>query len=121
MDLRTTNAQLDVNFPYAPSSPFSILELTGKTTNAGTNVKLHPTYEGSISLKTSSVFSSGLLQRQGVEDPSGQGRHRTVAMRKVTKSVLEAGVWWGDDPDEDEGKGKVEVSTTNSNNIIQLV
>jgi hypothetical protein len=121
VNIGTTNGQLDVSFPDAPSSPFSILELTGKTTNSAVDVKLHPTYEGSISLKTSSYFSAGLLQRQGTPDPSGQGRHRTVDIRKVVKSVFEAGVWWGDDPNKDEGKGKVEVSTTNSNNIVQLI
>jgi hypothetical protein len=98
------------------------LELTANTRNAAANVKLHATYEGSISFKTSpsGIFTSGILQKPGTQDPSGQGRHRTVDVREVVRSTFEGGVWWGDDPNKDEGKGKVVVQTSNSNNMVEL-
>ena len=119
-NLKTSNGQLDVAFPDAPWFRFSLLELTARTSNAAANVKLHPTYEGYISLKTSTVFTSSVTMNPSTEDPSRQGRHRTVESRKVAKSVFEGGVWWGNDPDKDEGKGKVIVSTSNSDNTVNL-
>jgi hypothetical protein len=93
---------------------------TGNTMNAAANVKLHATYEGSISLRTTPIFTVGIIQKPGAQDPSGQGRHRTVDVRKVVISTLEGGAWWGDDPNKDEGKGKVVVQTLNSKNMVEL-
>ncbi|KAF8589476.1 hypothetical protein K439DRAFT_1612703 [Ramaria rubella] len=117
---KTSNGPLDVTFPDAPSSPFSHLEFTGKTSNSPANIKLHATYEGSISLSTSSHSESSLLSQRNSQDPSGKGRHRTVDIRKMVKGALDAGVWWGDDSNKGEGKGKVVVKTSNAKNTVDL-
>lgn len=114
----TSNGPLTVSFPGAPSSPFSHLKLSGKTSNSPAKIKLHPSYEGSISLKTN-LFTPVIVQKS-TSDPSGKGRHRNVEVRRMVKGTLEGGVWWGDDPSKEEGKGTLEVSTSNGKNEVDL-
>ncbi|KAF8586657.1 hypothetical protein K439DRAFT_1408598 [Ramaria rubella] len=112
----TSNGILDVTFPEAPTSPFSHLSFIGKTSNSRSSVKLHPTYEGSISLSTSTFLSPKVLSNSNIEDPSGQGRRRTVHSTTVGNGHLEANVKWG----TDEGSGNVVITTSNAGNEVDL-
>ncbi|KAF8525979.1 hypothetical protein BU17DRAFT_41231 [Hysterangium stoloniferum] len=116
----TSNAPLAVTFPEAPStrlSPFYVLNLTGKTSNAPVSVTLHPTYEGSLSL-SSSLFSPKVTTGSS-SDPSGENRSRTVAITKIVGKALEANVWWGNAYTAQ--KGKVELKTSNAFNVVTLL
>ncbi|KIJ40194.1 hypothetical protein M422DRAFT_257031 [Sphaerobolus stellatus SS14] len=113
----TSNAPLTIAFSDAPTSPFSKLELVASTANGKTDVTLHPTYEGTI-FQTSSWISPQLVENRETEDPSGQGRHRSISQRSAG-SVVDAKVWWGK-AENKENWGKVEVATSLSQNIVTL-
>ncbi|KAF8591345.1 hypothetical protein K439DRAFT_1327365, partial [Ramaria rubella] len=114
----TLNGALDISFPEAPTSPFSSLTFTGHTINAPANIKLHPTYEGSISLSSGVFLSSPPIVQadSNAADPSGQNRERTVKRKQLSKGHLEADVRWG----EGKGPGKVVVTTSIADIKVEL-
>ncbi|KAF8586655.1 hypothetical protein K439DRAFT_1659596 [Ramaria rubella] len=108
----TSNGVLDVSFPEAPTSPFSRLSFIGNaSSNSHSSVKLHSTYEGSISLM--STFYSPKISNSNTKDPSGQNRRRNVDKTTVSNRHLEAIVKWG----TDEGAGNVVITTDNRNEV----
>ncbi|KAJ3508822.1 hypothetical protein NLJ89_g5547 [Agrocybe chaxingu] len=115
VDGHTNNSPVRISFPTAPVN--STLVLTGTTSNSPATVELHPTYEGTVSLSTSSWFAAELRWDGDVEDPSGDGRRRLVDESNRRRGVFEGAIHWVDgsgrkrDPATD---GKVTVHSSNS-------
>ena len=88
-----------------------MLNVASHTSNSHASVAVHPTYEGSFSLK-SSLFTPSVKQTNA-EDPSGKGRKRSIQVFKVGRGLLMGAAQWG--PFDDKRKlGSVDVSTSNS-------
>ncbi|CAA7260391.1 unnamed protein product [Cyclocybe aegerita] len=111
----TNNSPLRISFPTAPVE--SRLALTATTNNSPATVELHPTYEGTVSISTSSWFAAEFRWDGDVEDPSGKGRHRLVDASSRRRGVFEGAIHWVDgsgrkrDPATD---GRVAVHSSNS-------
>jgi len=112
----TANGPIDVSFPTAPVS--SVLNLKAVTANAHTDVSLHPTYEGVFHLN-SVLLSPKLVVDADIEDPSGNGKERTVNAEGSKKGELSGEVFWGEKGD-DTPAGSVEVRTTLAPNVLRL-
>jgi hypothetical protein len=111
VEAHTSNAPLEVRFSDAPVD--SVLQLSAKSSNAPVSVGLHPTYEGTFSLK-SSIFRPRVDVDEGVEDPKGEGRDRKIDFNAVGKDVKGSVRWVEEDGDDDgfEKRGCVELVTS---------
>ncbi|KAG9221279.1 hypothetical protein CCMSSC00406_0008886 [Pleurotus cornucopiae] len=109
----TSNAPLNINFPTAPVD--STLSLDAKTTNAGADVSLHPTYEGRFEL-VSSLFAP-VVEKSTVNDPSGRGRERTIQYSSLNRGVLSGKVQWAG---SDKSDGRVLVKSSNAKVTLKL-
>ncbi|KAL5521356.1 hypothetical protein ACEPAG_9281 [Sanghuangporus baumii] len=107
----TSNSPADLRVVTQPDS--SPLTLNVSTSNAPAVVRLPTAFEGPFILRTSSFMTPVLRTGDGtVEDPSGQGRERTVQVTRQVRSVLEGKVFWGEWTTKD--KGWVHVNSSNS-------
>ncbi|KAF9494205.1 hypothetical protein BDN71DRAFT_1393660 [Pleurotus eryngii] len=109
----TSNAPLNINFPTAPVD--STLSLDAKTSNAGADVSLHPTYEGRFEL-VSSLFAP-VVEKSTVNDPSGRGRERTIQYSSLNRGVLSGKVQWAG---SDKSDGRVLVKSSNAKVTLKL-
>ena len=92
IDTKSDTSSVHVKFDDAPVD--STLALTSKTSTGSIDVDLHPTYEGSFSL--SSDLSSPVVNvKEGVEDPAGEGRKRTVKFVRSRGHLMVGEVTWG--------------------------
>ncbi|KAI0043760.1 hypothetical protein FA95DRAFT_1609109 [Auriscalpium vulgare] len=107
----TTNSPISVATLDAP--PDSVLHLTARTTNGHAVVSLHPSYEGTFKASTTN-FAPSLNQLPDVEDPTGEGRPRSVEIHSLRGRTLDGSVQWAPSHHEDGKAGSVSVSTTNS-------
>lgn len=114
--IHTSNAALHVTFPTSP--PSSLLTLAAITSNARASVELSSAYEGSFGLFTSSYGGVSVVERDGVEDPSGKERKRSIVKKVGRRGVVEGSVWWGQD--KGEHGGSVVVKTSNGGNVLYL-
>ncbi|KAF8959957.1 hypothetical protein BDZ97DRAFT_1761106 [Flammula alnicola] len=114
----TTNSPVYVTFPDAPVDSNLLLE--AKTTNSPAKVFLHPTYEGSFDLQTSSVFRSELNVHHDVTDPSGKERKRDVQINTVGRGHTHGSVKWVEEDKKHESAGAVVIRTTNSPAVLDL-
>ena len=89
----TNNGRLTIDFPTSP--PDSILQFTGKTSNAAVAVSLNPAYEGSIALKTSNTKPQ-INSDGNVTDPSGRNRTRSLNIQLQGKGAALGDVFWDD-------------------------
>ena len=105
VDAFTSNSPLFVRFADAPVD--SVLRFIGLTTHSQARAVLHPTFQGDFLVK-STLFGPKVDVTQNVEDPSGEGRTRTVDLSKVGKQIS-GKVYWGS---EEESKGHVELGST---------
>lgn len=110
---RTTNGKLNVAFLDAPVD--SKLTFGGTTSNAATDISLHPTFEGHFSLQSSLVTPD--VREHRVEDPSGRGRERVVRFRNARGSASGEVVWGRR---SEGGKGDVRVHTSNARITLNL-
>ena len=81
-----------LNFDGAPVD--STLTLTSKTLAGPIDVDLHPTYEGTFSL-SSDMGPPVVNVSDEVEDPTGEGRKRTVKFHRTHGRVMVGEVGWG--------------------------
>lgn len=111
--ISTKNAPVDVSFSEAPVD--SVLDVTVSTSNGGTDVHLHPTYEGSVSLVTTNGITA-VHPTPNVEDPSGRERPRVVQWDHRFKLWWLGWVGWG----EKKKYGDLTVRTSNGANTLYL-
>ncbi|KAL5504624.1 hypothetical protein ACEPAH_7287 [Sanghuangporus vaninii] len=107
----TSNSPADLNVLTQPHS--SPLTLDVLTSNSPAIAVLPTAFEGPFILRTSAFIIPVLRTGDNtVEDPSGEGRERTVEVTRQIRSVLEGKVFWGEWATK--GKGWVHVTSTNS-------
>jgi len=110
----TSNQPLMLNYDTSPVD--SILHSRARTSNSPATVSHHSAFEGTIALQ-STIFPPSIDKRE-VEDPSGQGRHRSLEISRVARGVLAGVVYWG--MDRKEITGFTEVISTNSPVHLQV-
>jgi len=110
---RTSNSPLDVNF--SEHAPDGLLKLDAQTSNSPAQVRLHPSFEGTLKLRTS-IFTATVSPDLEVEDPAGRGRTRSVDVSTVGRysKVVNGDVEWKPEDEALKPNGKVEVSTSYS-------
>lgn len=89
---KTSNNALILKLPVSPLN--ATVQLTGATSNGPGRIELPATYEGAFALATSGYMSTNLELAEGVEDPSGEKRHREVRQGLHNRGVLEGSVNW---------------------------
>jgi hypothetical protein len=109
----TSNALVNLQFTTAPVD--SILGCSVSTSNGPTDVHLHPTYEGSVTLFTSNGETE-IHEDDKLEDPSGRGRSRVVVWSRMWKLWWVGWVGWG----EKKKAGHLVVKTSNAGNTLWL-
>ncbi|EKM51556.1 uncharacterized protein PHACADRAFT_150026 [Phanerochaete carnosa HHB-10118-sp] len=92
VNTKTINSPLNVNFTSAPVD--SLLHFKGATSNSPAYVSLHSTYEGSFTLRSSSLLQPRIEQREDVEDPAGKDRRRNVEIYSIRRGIAEGKVTW---------------------------
>jgi len=119
---KTSNARVEHTFPTAPS--YSSLNLNSQTSNAGTSVQLHPSYEGSFHLRSSNAGPPRVIGADEPErDPSGDRRRRRVEMTRVVKNFVEGWIRWEEKETQERDMmelGRVVVVTSNGKNVLKL-
>ncbi|EKM53643.1 uncharacterized protein PHACADRAFT_260108 [Phanerochaete carnosa HHB-10118-sp] len=105
VEANTSNVRLSLDFPTAPVD--SKLNLLARTSNAKAHVRLHPTYEGRFSLRTSNQVA--FVDNRPITDPSGKNRSRSIALYNNKWAYAHGlAVWDG------EYMGNVDVKTSNA-------
>jgi len=90
VDASTSNAGLDLTFLSAPAD--SALLMTASTSLKPARVKLHETYQGTFNVKTS--LSAAKVEYDPCQtDPAGEGRSRTVEIRRKWSAVEGSATW----------------------------
>ena len=108
VDAFTSNSPLHIEFADAPVD--SILRFIGLTSNSPALAVLHPTYQGDFLVK-STLFGPKLDITEGLEDPKGEGRTRTVDASKVGGQIV-GKVYWGSEEESKKAFGHVELGST---------
>ena len=108
VDAFTSNSPLHVGFADAPVD--SILRFIGLTSKAPALAALHPTYQGNLLVK-STLFGPKVDITEGLKDPKGEGRTRTVDVSKVGKEIV-GKVYWGSEEESKDEFGNVELGST---------
>ena len=93
IDTGSDTSGVQIKFDEAPVE--STLVLTSKTSTGSINTDLHPTYEGTFSLSSSLRFPA-VNVKDDVEDPTGEGRERTVNVIRTRGHTVVGDVRWGD-------------------------
>lgn len=107
----TSNSPANIRAVAQP--PNSPLTLDVRTSNSPAVVLLPTAFEGPFTLRTSFFNVPVLRTGDGaVEDPTGEGRERTVEVTRQVRSVMEGKVYWGEWTTQ--GKGWVHVTSSNS-------
>ncbi|KAF8273741.1 hypothetical protein EI94DRAFT_1826128 [Lactarius quietus] len=116
---RTSNSPLDINF--SDHAPDGLLRLDARTSNSPAQVSLHPSFEGTLQLRTS-LFAANVSPDLEVEDPAGRGRTRSVNVSTIGRHsrILHGDVSWKPEDEALKPDGKVEVLTSNSPLQVRL-
>lgn len=104
----TSNGPLKLKYKTSPVD--SILYSSARTCNSPVDVVHHSAFEGTISL-VSTIFSP-FIDKKNVEDPSGQGRLRSLEVVEGGRGAVTGVVYWG--ADKTNMTGFTEIMTTNS-------
>ncbi|KAJ2918196.1 hypothetical protein MD484_g2231, partial [Candolleomyces efflorescens] len=113
--LATVKAPIDLSFPSAPIN--NTLYLGASTVLSPANITLHPTFEGTFSLKTL-LASATLNAKKGPEsDPEGRGRSRGLEVFQHGYGKLDGVTWWAEDR---KWAGHVKVESTLSPVVLSL-
>ena len=107
---KTSNSPLDLVFLDAPVD--SLLHFDAQTSNSPARAALHPTFEGGFKVETGAWFRTDVETRDGIEDPAGKGRERSVKIHSVRRGIVEGTARWV--PSEDRVLGSASVKTSNS-------
>ena len=112
----TSNGPVDLSFLEQPLN--STLVVGATTSNKYAEVALHPAFEGSFYLRTSSAYPS--LVDGHPKDPSGEGRTRHIDSREFNgyERSLNGHINW--DGKEDK-RSTVTVQTNNEPAILTLL
>ena len=113
---RTSNSPLDVNF--LAHAPDGLLKLDAHTSNSPAKVQLHPSFEGTLKLRTS-VFVPTVDPDLEAVDPAGRDRTRSVNVSPVGR-VIHADATWLPEDEALKPDGEVKVSTSHSPLLVQL-
>jgi len=113
----TTNSPIDVVYDHSPVDSF--LKFNALSTNSPVRAVLHRAYEGTFALSTTNARA--VLDRlPDVEDPSGQGRERSVTTRSSSVGKYISGrVEWVPSSHYDQA-GSVNIATTNDKITLTL-
>ncbi|KAH9047285.1 hypothetical protein EDB84DRAFT_1462114 [Lactarius hengduanensis] len=106
----TTNSPIEVIYDDSPVD--SVLKFDAASTNSRVHTALHRAYEGTFALATTN--SGVVLDRLGDnEDPSGQGRKRSLTKRYVGRNRVFGKVEWVPPSSDRDRSSSVNVATTN--------
>ncbi|KAF8271095.1 hypothetical protein EI94DRAFT_1721330 [Lactarius quietus] len=115
----TTNGPIDVVYDDSPVDSF--LKFNAVSTNSPVRAVLHRAYEGTFALSTTNARA--VLDRlPDTEDPSGQGRERSVTTRQSSGpfgNYISGRVEWMPSSDYDQA-GSVNIATTNDKITLTL-
>lgn len=113
VNAETSNNRLELAFPAAPVD--STLYVKAETSNSPASVKVHPTYEGGFSLRTSQYTPT--IEKEERRDPSGRGRVREVWTSTVRKGFMQGSVEW---VPSGEGRASSHIDLKSSNAGVTL-
>lgn len=108
VDAFTNNSPLHIGFADAPVD--STLRFVGLTTHSPALAVMHPTFQGDFLVK-SSLFGPKVDITQGLEDPKGEDRTRTVEASKVGNQIV-GKVFWGSEEESKDAFGHAELGST---------
>jgi hypothetical protein len=111
----TSNSPLTVTFPTSPID--ALLNLKATTSHSPAYVDLHPAYEGSFDIHSSSF--KPVIEEQHAEDPSAKGRQRNVVVLDKGPYSVSGIVYWGT-LDDDKVLGSVDVVNSHSPTRLRL-
>lgn len=116
---RTSNSPLDVNF--SAHAPDGLLKLNAQTSNSPAKVQLHPSFEGTLKLRTS-LFVPFVDPDLEADDPAGRDRTRSVNVSPIGRHsrIVHADATWLPEDEALKPDGEVKVSTSNSPLLVQL-
>ena len=106
MNATTSNQPLNLKYDASPVD--SILCSRVQSSNSPATVTHHGAFEGTVSLMSTILLPA--IDKMDVEDPSGQGRHRSLETR-ATMGTVTGVVYWGA---RKKVMGYTEIKTTNS-------
>ena len=112
----TTNSHVNVVVSEAPVD--SKLDLVAHSSNGPIWAKLHPTFDGSFSIHTSSFARPTLQWDRNVEDPAGRGRNRDVSIHRQGRGTVEGETHW--EHGKTEISGSVQLQTSNAGIHLNL-
>ncbi|KAF4621482.1 hypothetical protein D9613_001049 [Agrocybe pediades] len=112
---KTSNSMLNIAIPKAPVDFKLGMEAT--TSNGRADIDLPPTFEGEGILKTSAHSTASVVERHGVEDPTGRGRQRHVKTVGAKTGKLQLKAFWGE---SEGGKGDVTVKTSQGDIVVRV-
>ncbi|KAF9243212.1 hypothetical protein BU15DRAFT_72402 [Melanogaster broomeanus] len=116
VDTESSNGSIGLTFTDSPVD--SVLKCRAHTSLGKVSVELDSAYEGSYSLQNR-LGSMTVEERQGVEDPAGNGRQRKVSVNR-RRGLVSGSVNWVDSDGTSSGnKGSVVVETSLS--TVKLV
>lgn len=108
----SSNGSVDLKYVDAPIG--SALRSITRAQNSPVKVTAHKTYEGKFSLRNSPWSPIHIEHDKTVEDPTGRGRERLVALREVHWGYTEGTVRWvPGDPDNSQLR-TIELNTFNA-------
>ncbi|KAH9067777.1 hypothetical protein EDB87DRAFT_1678160 [Lactarius vividus] len=110
VNTHTTNSPIEVIYDDSPVD--SILKFDAASTNSRVHAALHRAYEGTFALATTNggvVFD----RLHNHEDPSGQGRKRSLTKRYVGRNRVFGKVEWVPPSSDHDRSSSVNVATTN--------
>lgn len=108
IDAFTSNSPLHIGFADAPVD--STLQFVGSTTNSPAIAIMHPTFQGDFLVK-STLFGPKVDITEGLKDPKGEDRTRTVDASKVGNQIV-GKVYWGSEEDSKDAFGHAELSSS---------
>ncbi|KAF9229869.1 hypothetical protein BU15DRAFT_57784, partial [Melanogaster broomeanus] len=111
VDTESSNGGIGLIFTDSPVD--SVLKCRAHTSLGKVSVELDSAYEGSYSLQNR-LGSMTVEERQGVEDPAGNGRQREVSVNR-TRGLVTGSVNWVDSDGTSSGnEGSVVIETGSS-------
>ncbi|KIJ04915.1 hypothetical protein PAXINDRAFT_94132 [Paxillus involutus ATCC 200175] len=112
----TSNGMIDLEYDDSPLN--AILTSEAKTSNSPVSVKMHPAFEGTFGVTSSSI--GPVLQDERPNDPSGRGRRRVLSQNKVRGTISGSVYWAGSDGARRGTKCSSTVRTSNSPAVLKL-
>lgn len=112
----TSNGPVDIVYPSTPVN--STLKFDAHSSNSPVRTTLHTAYEGSYSVATSNWNKPAVHFNDNAEDPSGDGRKRTLETVSLGKGNQNGHVYWGSG--DRKSVGSMRLSTSNAGVQLNL-